>query len=75
MHLVVDEWSPQSGMVTAAFKLKRKPIEIRYKKEIEEMYGALELPPKSVAVWMEGNGKAEGIKLNQISPHTPQREE
>jgi len=75
VHLVVDEWSPQSGMVTAAFKLKRKPIEIRYKKEIEEMYGALELPPKSVAVWMEGNGKAEGIKLNQISPHTPQREE
>ena len=28
VHLVVDEWTPESGMVTAAFKLKRKPIEM-----------------------------------------------
>jgi len=78
VHLVVDEWTPESGMVTAAFKLKRKPIEIRYKKDIEAMYLSLELPPnKSVAVWMEdhderANGKSNGIHLNQVSP---QREE
>lgn len=79
VHLVIDEWTPESGMVTAAFKLKRKPIEIRYKKDIEAMYMSLELPPKSVAVWMEdmdknerANGKSNGIHLNQVSP---QREE
>ena len=77
VHLVVDEWNPESGLVTAAFKLKRKPIEIRYKKDLESMYMSLELPPKSVAVWMEGNeqkanGKSNGIQLNQVSP---QREE
>jgi len=33
-----DVWTPDSGLVTPAFKIKRKPIQDRYKKDIERMY-------------------------------------
>lgn len=33
------EWTPDSGLVTAAFKLKRKPLVNHYKKDIARMYG------------------------------------
>ena len=36
--LVSDEWTPDSGLVTAAMKLKRKAIEQYYAREIEHMY-------------------------------------
>ena len=29
VHLCLDLWTPDSGLVTAAFKLKRKPIQVR----------------------------------------------
>ncbi len=31
-------WTPESGLVTAAFKLKRKPIQDYYQKELKRMY-------------------------------------
>jgi len=34
-----EAWLPESGLVTAAFKLKRKPLEEFYKKDLERMYG------------------------------------
>jgi len=33
-------WTPESGLVTAAFKLKRKPIEDYYHKDLKRMYDA-----------------------------------
>ena len=36
--LVQDEWTPESGFITAASKLKRKEIESYYLSEIEKMY-------------------------------------
>ncbi len=33
-----ETWTPESGLVTAAFKLKRKPIQEFYKKELKRMY-------------------------------------
>ena len=36
--LVQDEWTPESGLVTAASKLKRKEVEKFYVSEIEKMY-------------------------------------
>ncbi len=33
-------WTPESGLVTAAFKLKRKPIQDYYKKDLKRMYEA-----------------------------------
>jgi len=34
-------WTPETDLVTAAFKLKRKPIQTFYQKDIDRMYGAL----------------------------------
>lgn len=36
--LFLDEWTPESGLVTAAMKLKRKDIEKYYSNEIQKMY-------------------------------------
>ena len=36
--LCTDLWTPDSGLVTAAFKIKRKEIVTKYKKEISELY-------------------------------------
>ena len=33
-------WTPESGLVTAAFKLKRKPIQDYYHKDLKRMYDA-----------------------------------
>ena len=37
--LVKDSWLPDTGLVTAAFKLKRKPIQQFYQIDIDRMYG------------------------------------
>ena len=37
--LVVEDWTPDSGLVTAALKLRRKNIQDRYRMEINNMYG------------------------------------
>ena len=36
--LVSDMWTPESGFVTSAMKLKRKPIQIAYQNDIDNMY-------------------------------------
>lgn len=36
--LVLDEWIPESGLVTASMKLKRKVIEAFYSTAINDMY-------------------------------------
>ncbi|OQR66599.1 long-chain-fatty-acid--CoA ligase 4-like [Tropilaelaps mercedesae] len=40
LTLCPDEWTPASELVTAAFKLRRKQIEERYKAEIDHMYSS-----------------------------------
>jgi len=37
--LCSELWTPDSGLVTAAFKLKRKPITDFYKADLDRMYG------------------------------------
>lgn len=36
--LVPDVWTPESGLITAAFKIKRKVIQNVYQKVIDRMY-------------------------------------
>lgn len=36
--LCSELWTPESGLVTAAFKLKRKPIQDYYQRELKQMY-------------------------------------
>lgn len=41
VKLCAEEWVPDSGLVTAAFKLRRKQLERFYQRDISEMYGIL----------------------------------
>ena len=36
--VVLDEWTPDSGLVTAAFKIRRLQITQKYENEINQMY-------------------------------------
>ena len=36
--LLPDTWSPETGMVTATFKLRRKIIEDRYRHQLRQLY-------------------------------------
>ena len=38
VHLVSEPWTPESGLITAAMKLKRKQIENVFGAEIAQMY-------------------------------------
>ena len=33
-----DEWTPETGLVTAAFKIRRLQVVARYKQEIDLLY-------------------------------------
>ena len=37
--LCKEEWTPESGLTTAAMKLKRKPLQDFYQSHINRMYG------------------------------------
>ncbi|KAM4743101.1 long-chain-fatty-acid--CoA ligase 3a isoform 1-T2 [Anableps anableps] len=39
IRLSPDPWTPETGLVTDAFKLKRKELKTHYKDDIERMYG------------------------------------
>ena len=36
--LIAESWTPESGVITAAFKLKRKVIQNLYQRDIDRMY-------------------------------------
>ncbi|XP_046961089.1 long-chain-fatty-acid--CoA ligase 4 isoform X1 [Vanessa cardui] len=40
VKLCAEVWSPDMGLVTAAFKIKRKDIQERYKEDIKRMYAS-----------------------------------
>ncbi|XP_010782115.1 long-chain-fatty-acid--CoA ligase 4-like [Notothenia coriiceps] len=39
VHLSPEPWTPETGLVTDAFKLKRKELKNHYLHHIERMYG------------------------------------
>ena len=39
MSLCREEWTPESGLTTAAMKLKRRPLQEFYQADINRMYG------------------------------------
>ena len=41
--LLPDIWTPDTGLVTAALKLKRKQIQFKYQEIIDDLYGGLNL--------------------------------
>lgn len=38
INLIPESWTPETGLVTAALKLKREPLKARYKNELEKLY-------------------------------------
>ena len=38
INLVSEEWTPESGLVTASYKIKRKQIQNHYQGTIDRMY-------------------------------------
>ena len=42
VYLTDDEWTPQTGMLTEAMKLKRHEIKKKYKQQIDETYKGVE---------------------------------
>lgn len=39
IRLSPDPWTPETGLVTDAYKLKRKELKTHYQQDIERMYG------------------------------------
>lgn len=39
IRLSAEPWTPETGLVTDAFKLKRKELKTHYQDDIERMYG------------------------------------
>lgn len=42
IHLSLDPWTPDSGLVTATFKLKRRNLYQHYEDQIMDMYSRLD---------------------------------
>lgn len=42
LKLCAEEWMPDSGLVTPTLKLRRKPLQNFYQRDIDEMYGLAE---------------------------------
>jgi len=40
IYLSSEVWTPEAGLLTDALKLKRRPLEDHYKKEIEQLYSS-----------------------------------
>jgi long-chain acyl-CoA synthetase len=38
LTLVQEQWTPESGLITASFKMRRKKIQIFYQRYIDKMY-------------------------------------
>ncbi|PIO73884.1 AMP-binding enzyme [Teladorsagia circumcincta] len=43
IHLCEEIWTPDSGLLTEALKLKRKPLQLKYQAVIDNMYDKLRL--------------------------------
>ncbi len=57
--LSAEPWTPETGLVTDAFKLKRKELKTHYQDDIERMYGGKWMKPGDV-VWCDGEEGREG---------------
>lgn len=60
IKLCADEWTPDSGLVTAALKIRRKPIKERYQADIDELYGKTD---KNMNPVCNGNATTRVVKV------------
>ena len=43
LRLICDQWTPENGLLTSAMKIRRKPIQTKYQRLIDEMYEEISL--------------------------------
>lgn len=67
MYLESEPWTPESGLVTAAFKLRRKPLEERYAAVLKSMYASLDEEERAKQRGGDPNNNAKR-KSNQVLP-------
>jgi long-chain acyl-CoA synthetase len=65
LKLCPDEWTPDNGLVTAALKIRRKPIQEHYQGDINKMYGVIDLnfnkdKNRNTTQCPNGNSKVQG---------------
>ncbi len=67
--LSAEPWTPETGLVTDAFKLKRKELKTHYQDDIERMYGGKWMKPGDVmwcdVVWWGGR-EGGGFRTHHI---------
>src|ERR1019366_482415 len=66
--LVADEFTPDNGVLTPTMKLKRRVIEERYKKQIDEVYAQAEATAVPEA---KVTPASLGLRSGQASPAVP----
>ncbi len=64
IKIITEPWTPETGLVTDALKLKRKAIEQKYKDDIEDLY--VDKPKKS---------SSTRIKKSQVVPDVISKKE
>lgn len=47
VKLCSEDWQPDTGLVTAAYKIRRKNIQLFYQLQIDQMYNISSLASKS----------------------------
>jgi len=66
--LVFDEWTPDSGLVTAAMKLRRRPVEDKFTDLIASLYAELNSSSSSGGNELNNNITAQVKKSGKVSP-------
>ena len=68
VFLINEPWTPESGLITAAMKLKRKTIENVFSTEIAEMY----IPVSRKASVINNSRKSSKSSVNNNNAVAPQ---
>lgn len=63
IKLLPEQWTPESGLVTAALKIKREPLKAKFKNELQKLY-AWDM------YWVMGSQVLCAIFHNVVLSHT-----
>jgi len=71
IKVVTEPWTPETGLVTDALKLKRKAIEQKYKDDIEDLYQEKKQKPNSAKKSKPKTNKNQSSNENKSTNENP----